>query len=77
MVIELKNINPLRIKQNINFLRLSDLIIINYSKSDGKAGGLTWKIRAGILIAGIVGFIGVAAIILGLIPVYLSNIQIY
>ncbi len=76
-VIELKDINPLRIEQNITFLRLFDLIIINYNKSEGKAGRITWKIRAGILITGIIGFIGVAAIVLGLIPVYLSNIQIY
>jgi hypothetical protein len=52
------------------------LIVINCEKSDGKAGGITWKIRAGILVAVIVGFIGVAAIVLGLIPVYLSKILI-
>jgi hypothetical protein len=53
------------------------LININCSNRDGKEDRRTWKIRAGILLVGIVGFIGVAAIVLGLIPVYLSKIQIY
>jgi len=56
---------------------MTDYIHINCSKRDGKVGKRTWEIRAGILIVGIVGFIGVAAIVLGLIPVYLSKIEIH
>jgi len=65
-------------KQGFKPIRLNDLIIINYNKSDDKAGERTWKIRARILIiVSIIGFIGVTAIVLGLIPVYLSKLKIY